>query len=512
MHRRIQQWVPLRISGLMKRVGRIGRQVPTSHRSHSRTPIRLPSITTQPASQTNIVGQTATFSVTAASVSPLYYQWRAGATGSGVYTNLIAGGQFSAVTNATMTITNLALGNAADYVVVISNANGSVTSAAATLAVFNPSPSIITQPTSQTIVVGQTASFTVSAAGLQPLNYQWRAGAIGAGVYTNLIAGGQFSVVTNATMTITNLAPGNAADYVVVVTNSSGSITSVVATLTVVTLSAYQVAVQADNPVSYWPMQETTGPTIHDIVGGYDGTLMTSTDGTGLGNNQHRNFATADAVSTDGATYLLGGPGGLSGVPGDTAIYFTNLNTSVNNSQIVVPYISALDPESAFTAEAWIYVPAYPIGYTKTTFQTVLGFEANGGAGNGWWMALKTDSSGSQGDFQFNVAQYPGAWVSSPPTSTASFAGKWIHAVEVYTGSNSNLLCYTNGVLMNTLAMTSATMKVKACFTVCTNCPLSSAPIAQAIVAAAHLLLDSNGAISGMAASRMWLSMATRFR
>lgn len=416
-------------------------------------PYAFPVITTQPVSQTNVVGQTATFNVIASSVSPLYYQWFAGAVGSGVYTNLAAGGQFSAVTNAALSISNLAFGNAADYVVVLSNSNGSITSGVATLTVINPSPAITLQPASQTNYVNQTATFTVGATGSAPLYYQWYGGRIGSGSYTNLIAGGQFSTVTNATLTISNLTLGNTADYVVVVTNSYNSITSAVATLIVVTNLSYQFVILSDSPVAYWPMQETAGSTIHDIVSGYNGTLMTSTDGANLGNNQHNAFVTAGSGSSDGATYLLGGPGGLPGVPGDTAIYFTNLDTSVNNSQIVVPYSAALDLSSTFTAEAWVYVPTYPIGYTKSAFQTVLGLEAYGGAENGWWMAFETDSSGIEGDVQFNLAQYPGVWLSPAPASTSSFSGKWAHIVEVYDGSNSNLLTYTNGVLMATVAM-----------------------------------------------------------
>lgn len=414
-------------------------------------PYGPPSITTSPESETNIVGQTAEFTVTAGGNQPLTYQWYAGATGSGVYTNLIAGGQFSAVTNATLNISNLVMGNSADYVVVVTNVYGSVTSAVASLSVFNPSPSIKTQPVSQTNVVGQTATFTVGAVGLSPLYYQWQAGAVGSGVYTNLIAGGQFSAVTNSILNITNLTLSNAGALVVVVTNSAGSITSAVVTLTVITNSAYQIMITADHPVAYWPMQETIGPTIHDIVGGYNGTLMTSTDGTSLGANQHTAFTTAGSGSSDGATYLLGGPGGLAGEPGDTAIYFTNLNTSVNNSQIVVPYNSTLDASSNFSAEAWLYVPNYPIGYTDTAFQTPLGFEAHGGSANGWWMGVETDSSGSEGDAQFNIAYYPG--LSSPPATSSSFSGKWVYVAEVYIGSNSNLLCYTNGVLMATVDM-----------------------------------------------------------
>jgi len=35
-------------------------------------------------------------------------------------------------------------------------------------------PSITTQPGSQTVTVGQTATFTVVATGTPPLSYQWK--------------------------------------------------------------------------------------------------------------------------------------------------------------------------------------------------------------------------------------------------------------------------------------------------------------------------------------------------
>ena len=189
-----------------------------------------PYIITQPASQVNYVGQTATFNVNAVGLTPLYYQWQAGATGSGVYTNLIPGGQFSAVTNTTLSISNLTMGNSEDYVVVVTNSAGSVTSAVATLTVLNPSPSITTQPASQTNMLGQTATFSVTAYGLPPVSYQWLVQSNG--VYVNLSASGQFSGVTSATLTISSLVATNATNYEVLVTNASGSITSAVATLT----------------------------------------------------------------------------------------------------------------------------------------------------------------------------------------------------------------------------------------------------------------------------------------
>ena len=238
-----------------------------------------PAITTQPASQTNYVTQTAAFTVSAAGLAPLSYQWRV--ENNGVYANLSAGGQFSAVTNTTLTISGLVATNATNYDVVVTNSAGSVTSAPAMLTVLNAAPSIIPQPANQTNTVAQTATFTVSAAGLGPLSYQWQVETNG--VYANLSAGGQFFGVTNATLAISNLVLGNATNYDVVVTNASGSITSAPAALTVLTNLPYQTVILGDGPVSYWPMQETTGPTIYDVVttnaGPFNGTVQISTDG-----------------------------------------------------------------------------------------------------------------------------------------------------------------------------------------------------------------------------------------
>jgi hypothetical protein len=86
-----------------------------------------PSITSEPASLTAYTHGTAMFSVGA--VGATGYQWMAGTAGSGIYTNLSNGGQISGVNTPNLTITNLTSTNNGDYVVVVSNGNGSVTSA-----------------------------------------------------------------------------------------------------------------------------------------------------------------------------------------------------------------------------------------------------------------------------------------------------------------------------------------------------------------------------------------------
>jgi outer membrane protein assembly factor BamB len=83
-----------------------------------------PTIVTQPANQTVIVGQTATFSVTAAGMSPLTYQWQKGATA-------IAGATSASYSTPTTTASD----NGTEFSVVVSNSLGKATSNAATLAV-----------------------------------------------------------------------------------------------------------------------------------------------------------------------------------------------------------------------------------------------------------------------------------------------------------------------------------------------------------------------------------------
>jgi beta-galactosidase len=85
-----------------------------------------------------------------------------------------------------------------------------------------PPPTFTTQPASQTVAVGQTATFTVAASGTGSLTYQW---------YKN------GSPVTGATATTYTTPAAAAADngalFTVLVTNAGGAVVSGNATLTV---------------------------------------------------------------------------------------------------------------------------------------------------------------------------------------------------------------------------------------------------------------------------------------
>ncbi len=174
------------------------------------TVLAPPSITSQPASLTILAGQTATFSVTAAGAAPLSYQWKKNGT------------PISGATSATYTTPPAAASdNGAQFTVVVSNSADSVTSSAATLDVNTP-PSISSQPASKTVVAGQTATFSVTAAGTAPLSYQWKKN------------GTPISGATSATYTTPPAAASdNGAQFTVTISNLAGSLTSNAATLSV---------------------------------------------------------------------------------------------------------------------------------------------------------------------------------------------------------------------------------------------------------------------------------------
>ena len=172
-----------------------------------------PSITTQPTSQTVTAGQTASFSVAATGTAPLNYQWQKNGTA-------ILGATSSSYTSPATTSSD----NGAQFTVLVSNSIGSVTSNAATLTVNAAAvaPSVTTQPASQTVTAGQTASFSVAATGTAPLAYQWRKNSAA-------ISGATSSSYTSPA----TISSDNGAQFTVLVSNSVGSVTSNAATLTV---------------------------------------------------------------------------------------------------------------------------------------------------------------------------------------------------------------------------------------------------------------------------------------
>ncbi len=176
-------------------------------------PSSAPTVTAQPTSISVIIGQTASFTVVAGGTAPLSYQWQKN------------GANISGATAASYTTpATTSADSGATFRVVVSNASGTVTSAAATLTVSATAvaPTITTQPVSRTVTAGQTANFTVVAGGTAPLSYQWRKSGV------NIAGATGASYTTPATT-----SADSGATFSVVVSNTAGTVTSAAATLTV---------------------------------------------------------------------------------------------------------------------------------------------------------------------------------------------------------------------------------------------------------------------------------------
>src|SRR5581483_4685618 len=92
-------------------------------------------------------------------------------------------------------------------------------------------PSITAQPANQSVSVGQSASFSVTATGSAPLNYQWQKN------------GSNIAGATSASYTTPPATPAdNGSRFQVIVTNSAGTVTSGTATLTVAATAAVDVS------------------------------------------------------------------------------------------------------------------------------------------------------------------------------------------------------------------------------------------------------------------------------
>jgi poly(3-hydroxybutyrate) depolymerase len=169
-----------------------------------------PKITTQPADQTVMASQPATFTVAAAS-SPLSYQWQEN------------GRDIVGATGASLTIpAAITPDSGAPFRVVVTGRSGSVTSAAATLTV-KPAPGvpiILTNPIRSRVLVNQRGTFAVTAWSRTPMTYQWQKG-------TPL---GNMADIPGANTATYTTPPGALTDnqmhYRCIVPNAAGSTTS----------------------------------------------------------------------------------------------------------------------------------------------------------------------------------------------------------------------------------------------------------------------------------------------
>jgi hypothetical protein len=178
-----------------------------------------PTITTQPTGSSVLVGANATMTVAASGTATLWYEWYKNSVATG---NLVSG-----QTTATLSLSNVQVTDAGNYICVVHNEYGFAQSTPATLTVTSPNspPTITAQPKDTVIYQTQTATMSVLATGSGTLTYAWYKVVNGSDV---AIAG-----QTTATLTIANAALSDSSLYRCIVTNEFGSTSSNTAKLTV---------------------------------------------------------------------------------------------------------------------------------------------------------------------------------------------------------------------------------------------------------------------------------------
>jgi len=272
----------------------------------------------QPPANGLYAGDTLTLTVDAGGTPGLSYQWRKNNAA-------IAGATSSAYVKPSTTAAD-----GGSYDVVVTNAFGNVTSQPAVIVVTPVTPPSISQaPTGRTLYAGGNLNLTVVATGGQ-LVYQWQKN------------GAPIAGATGPSYSVSNVTTNDAGAYLVTITNSLGSASAGPVTVTVAspTPGSYEATILADNPESWWRLNETSIGPMLDSLGRNDG--------------YYTNIV--------GTPVTLGAPGALFNDP-DTAASTDGTDPWVG----VVPY-NAILGSSEFTLECWAQVPDSTASYCPVSF------------------------------------------------------------------------------------------------------------------------------------------------
>ncbi len=247
------------------------------------------AITMQPASQTNIIGQTGMLTVDAVSPYPLSFQW---------YFN---SNSIPYATNSSLVLTNIQLTNAGTYSVTVSTSFAATNSANATLTVFYPPPAITQPPTNITVILDSNAMLSVSATCALPMTFQWQHSG------TNLRASRcEFSGSATSTLNISGTAMTDTGNYQVIIADGQLSVTSSVATLSVVfpvsiTIQPTNQTAIVPNNASFLTSESGTGPLGYQWY--FDGNPLT--DGGNISGSASPNLNFSGVQLTNQGLYQL---------------------------------------------------------------------------------------------------------------------------------------------------------------------------------------------------------------
>jgi uncharacterized repeat protein (TIGR01451 family) len=170
--------------------------------------------------------------------------------------------------------------------------------------------------------------------------------------------------------------------------------------------------------VAWWPLDETSGTTVTDIVGGFNGTALPGPIGP---------FAGSGPVTSS----LWPPPTFPPGMVGTSLFFY-------GNRHVKVPHNTALDPGTGdFTVDAWVIYASAGQGQNLTVVK-----KANPPS-PGWWQLIIRDTSTTSGKLRFDVWAAPfgvGPEVNITPNT-------WHHvAATLKRGSPDTITLYVDGI------------------------------------------------------------------
>jgi len=209
-------------------------------------------------------------------------------------------------------------------------------------------PAIADQPASITKYATLSAQLGVVAGSSKTVNYQWQVSSNGiAGSFTNVLTAGDIIGPQSATLSFTNLSTNDTGQYMVIVTNTLGAVTSSIATVTVIPASMYAKAVLGFGPYAFYELNETNSPAssnavAYDYVGGYNGLYG------------------PDVANGSPADNAVAGPRAANGFPGFPATQYAAEFTNGDANSVIglPPWTFPNGTNMTFTA--WIYPFAQP--------------------------------------------------------------------------------------------------------------------------------------------------------
>jgi autotransporter-associated beta strand protein len=256
-------------------------------------------------------------------------------------------------------------------------------------------PLIVTQPQPTSVWPGGNATFSVVALG-PALTYQWSLNGTSLG-----------SSATASSYTVTGATSANAGDYTCVIANGNlPNATTTAAHLTVLTPNAYNSAVLTDTPLAYWRLDEASGTTAYDYVGGNNGTYNNAVL------NQTPGYSAIDSDACVGLQKMPLGQGSFVSVANYNAFNF-------------------FKAQSSFTLEGWVYVT------NLTGVQRLFSTDANLAGLGGYMFGI----NGANG-LIFTTS----GWFDYPVTLSSPLQPNvWYQIAFGYDATTSTMHYYVNG-------------------------------------------------------------------